>query len=75
MTRCYRARSVGLATKATTIALTGGVLTADNLLRRGGVADATDRSSSTRAARRITCMSAYDPGRVSSIVPIRVAAG
>jgi predicted O-methyltransferase YrrM len=49
----------------------GGVLIADNALRRGGVADPSDRSSSTRAVRRFTRLIADDPAWISTIVPIR----
>ena len=49
----------------------GGVLLADNALWHGGVADRSDRSSSTQAVRRFTRMVMDDPAWVASIIPIR----
>lgn len=49
----------------------GGVLIADNALRRGSVADPNDRSSTTEAVRRFTHMVMDDPAWIASIIPIR----
>ncbi|HET7010148.1 MAG TPA: O-methyltransferase [Anaerolineales bacterium] len=49
----------------------GGILIADNALRRGNVADGRDRSPSTEAIRRFTQMVVGDPAWISTVLPIR----
>jgi predicted O-methyltransferase YrrM len=49
----------------------GGVLLADNMLRRGRVADPADQSAPTAAIRLFTRMVTDNPAWLASIIPIR----
>ena len=49
----------------------GGVLLADNMLRRGRVVDPDDQSPPTQAIRLFTRMVADNPAWLTSIIPIR----
>ncbi len=49
----------------------GGVLIVDNMIWRGRIFDANDRSPATEGVREFTRLITTDPGWIASIVPIR----